>query len=51
MKKIFALCLLACFGFGAPNKDMCSVFTSDTLERELAFSCAGGYLFLEINRF
>lgn len=46
MKKIFALCLLACFCFGAPNKDMCSVFTSDTLQHQLVFSCAGGYLFL-----
>lgn len=45
MKKIFALCLLACFGFGAQNKDMCSVSTTDTLNFELAFSCAGGYLF------
>lgn len=46
MKKIFALCLLACFVFGAPNKDMCSVYTSETLNFELIFSCAGGYLFL-----
>lgn len=44
MKKIFILCLLACFGFGE-KKEMCNVFTAETLNFELHFSCVGGYLF------
>lgn len=45
MKKIFALCLLACFGFGE-TKNTCSVGRSNIIRPSPSFTCAGGYLFI-----